>query len=110
MPKSKSRSRKPRTAAARPLISEVMQARSAADAVLRRALAQSSFRQTLRKNPAAALRRAGIPPVAIEDASREIMIDGKPLDSRCSETCLLTCLITCSVTGRGRLAGAKPVG
>lgn len=108
MSKSKSRSRKPR--AARPLISEVMQARSAADAVLRRALAEPSFRRTLRKNPAAALRRAGIPPVAIEDVSREITIDGKPLDLRCTETCHVTCLVTCWLTGRGRLPGGKFVG
>ena len=89
----------------RPLISEVMQARTAADGILRRALADRKFRDALRKNPSATLRRAGIPAFAVEDVSREMVVDGASLAGDCSETCWVTCLITCAITGTGRLPG-----
>jgi hypothetical protein len=87
----------------RPLQSEVMAARTAADVVIRRAVAEPDFRRRLAKDPARTLRSAGVPVVAIEDVSRELVIDGRTLAGDCTETCMMTCLITCFITGKGRL-------
>jgi len=89
----------------RPLLTDVVKARAAADAVVRRALAEPSYRKLLASNPARAMAAMKVPAIAIEDLSREIVIDGNSLGSTCEVTCMITCLITCAFTGKGRLPG-----
>lgn len=91
------------------LQSDVMKARAAADAVLRKAVADSAFRKQLKQDPVGVLKKAGVPIVAIEDVRREIILDGKALVSACTETCMMTCLITCFVTGSGHLPGGDVI-
>ena len=89
----------------RPLVTDVVKARSAADAVVRRALADPAYRKLLAKSPARAMAAMKVPSIAVEDLSREIVIDGHSIGTTCEVTCMITCLITCAFTGKGRLPG-----
>jgi hypothetical protein len=66
-----------------------------ADEVVRRALADPSFREKLKSNPVDVLEEAGIKRGPAEDASREMQIDGVSTDLRCDDTCDYTCFFTC---------------
>jgi hypothetical protein len=91
------------------LQSDVMKARLVADSVIRKALADPKFREQLKSDPAKSLKKAGIPAAAIEDVSREIVLDGSSLAAGCTETCFSTCLITCMITGKGILGGEEVI-
>jgi hypothetical protein len=99
----------PRPAKKRPLQSEVMKARTAADIVLRKAVSDRRFRELLAEDPRTALRKSGVPAIAIEDLAREIVVDGRQPRLDCTETCMVTCLVTCFITGNGRLPGSKEI-
>jgi hypothetical protein len=93
----------------RPLITDVMKARQAADGVVRRAVSDSAFRKSLRADPVSTLRKAGVPTKAIEDLRAEIVVDGRSIAGTCTETCAITCLVTCFVTGKGQLPGGEVI-
>jgi hypothetical protein len=77
-----------------PRLKELEEARETVNAVIRRALANKSFREVLQANPRAVLLGAGLSEGAAEDFGRDMIVDGVTPDV----FCLITCLHTCSNT------------
>jgi hypothetical protein len=76
-------------------LGEFAQERELANEVVRRAVADASYRERLRASPQEVLEEAGVRKGLAEDVAREILVDGNPApDIRCSDTCDWTCFWT----------------
>jgi hypothetical protein len=70
-------------------------ARSKANEVLRHAVADSAFREQLKKDPTNVLKKYGLDEAAAEDFGREMVIDGNRLSALMPGDCSWTCSWTC---------------
>jgi hypothetical protein len=78
---------------------QLEKARTIADQVIRRALADPRFREELKTDPRAVLEKAGLSAGSAEEAAREMKIDGHKGVIDCDSTCNWgSCLFTCFYT------------